>query len=123
MSPVTYLLDENIPVSVTDAIRSADPAIGMVHVGFDSDSPRKGTLDAELLQYAEANGLAFVTFDKRSMAKHIADHLASDRHTWGVFIFPKGNMLSTRRVAEELVMIWAASQRDEWIDRTEFLPY
>ena len=58
------------------------------------------------------------------MPDHVANHLAAGRHTWGVFLFPKGNYLSAGRIAEELVLVWAASQReDEWVDRIQPLPY
>ncbi|MFO0796745.1 MAG: DUF5615 family PIN-like protein [Gemmataceae bacterium] len=123
MTPVQFLLDENIPEPVVGALRRAEPSIVYFYSGTDSDTPPKGTLDPQVLAFAEEKGLALVTFDKRSMPGHVADHLAAGRHTWGVFLFPNGNQLSAGRVAEELVMVWAASTKDEWIDRFENLPY
>lgn len=123
MTPVAFLLDENIPEPVADALRAAEPSIGFLHAGHDSGTPPKGTLDLQVLVFAEERELALVTFDKRSMPGHVADHLAAGRHTWGVFLFPNGNYLSAGIVAESLVMVWAASKKVEWIDRFEFLPY
>jgi hypothetical protein len=56
------------------------------------------------------------------MPGHIGDHLASGKHTLGVFIFPDGNLLSPGRIADELIIVWVASQAEEWIDRIEYLP-
>ena len=123
MSAVAFLLDENIPTAVVEAVRAAEPALTLLHVGHDVGTPPKGTRDPDVLSYAEANELALVTFDKRSMTTHVADHLTGGHHTWGVFIFPTGNNLGPGRIAEELVLVWATSQKDEWVDPIEFLPY
>lgn len=123
MRPVALLLDESIPGPVVRAIRQAEPAMTARFSGHEPGLPPKGTLDPELLVFAQENGYAFVTFDTRSMPDHVGDHLAAGRHTWGVFIFPTGNALSAGTVARELAMVCGASDADEWIDRMEFLPY
>lgn len=123
MTQVAHLLDEHIDPAVLGAVHGIEPAIRVVLVGWDADAPPKQTPDSELLVFAEREQMAVVTFDKTTMPGHVADHLAAGRHTRGVFIFPKGNDLSPGRVAEELVLIWATSERDEWTDRIEYLPY
>ena len=123
MSQVRYLLDEQIPAPVREALTAAEPAIDFRQVGVSPDAPPKGTLDPDALLFAEQEGFALVTFDKRTMPGHAADHLAAGHHTCGVFLFPNGNYLSAGRVAEELVLVWATSQQDEWVDRIEKLPY
>jgi hypothetical protein len=123
MSQVRFLLDEQIPEPVSDAIKAAEPAIDFRQVGVHPDVPPKGTLDPDVLLFAEKEEYALVTFDKRSMPGHMAAHLATGHHTWGIFLFPTGNYLSPGRIAEELVLVWATSEADEWIDRLENLPY
>lgn len=123
MMDVAFLLDENIPVSVVEAIRQWEPLIVMLHAGHDAESPRSGTLDPEVLSFAEEHRLALVTFDKTTMPGHAADHFASGRRTWGVFIFPNGNSLSPGRIAWELRLVWGASSADEWIDLIRYLPF
>ena len=120
---VAFLLDEHVPASVVGALAGIEPAIRVRLVGQDDDVPPKRTPDPQLLTFAEDNGFALVTFDNETMPDHVAAHLAAGRHTWGVFIFPNGNDLSAGRIADQLVMIWAASERDEWIDRYEYLPF
>jgi len=73
--------------------------------------------------FAEANGFALVSFDKKTMPGHILDHLAVGHHTCGVFLFPNGNQLSPGRVADELILVWATSDADEFIDQIVYLPY
>jgi Domain of unknown function (DUF5615) len=122
MSQVAFLVDENVPASVVPAVLSREPSIRIPQVGVDPTVPPKGTLDPDLLAFAEAEGFALVTFDKDTMPGHIGDHLASGKHTLGVFIFPDGNSLSPGRIADELIIVWVASQAEEWIDRIEYLP-
>jgi hypothetical protein len=122
-TPVAFLLDEHVPLAVRNAVVAIEPAIRVRLIGTDPDIPPKRTNDPGLLAFAEDNGFAVVTFDKTTMPGHVADHLAAGHHTWGVFLFPNGRLLSAGEIARELVMIWAASDRSEWVDRIEFLPY
>jgi len=123
VSQVAFLIDEDVPESVLDALNAAEPSIEVRKIGVHANAPPKGTLDPDVLLFAEQERLALVTFDKRTMPGHVADHLAAGHHTYGVFLFPKGNALSAGRIAEELVLVWAASQQDEWVDRIQPLPY
>ena len=122
MSKVAFLLDEHVPVAVGNAILGLQPAALVRIVGTHPDVPPKRTPDPDLLVFAEAEGYAIVTFDKDTMPGHAADHTAAGRHTRGVFVFPNGNDLSAGRIANELVMIWEASEAEEWTDVTAFLP-
>jgi hypothetical protein len=82
MNPIAFMLDENIPPSVVNAIRAAEPAIILVHVGQQADAPAKGTLDPGLLVFAEEHGLALVTFDKRTMTGHVCGRPSRGRSTY-----------------------------------------
>jgi hypothetical protein len=123
MRKVVFLLDENIPNPVAEALRRSEPLIEFHHSGHEDGTPVCGTRGPEVLVFAEDNGLALVTFDKRTMLKHVLDHLANGRHTWGVFVFPTGNEMSAGVVSQELNIVWGASDAEEWIDRFENLPY
>jgi hypothetical protein len=123
VSQISFLLDEHVPASVGDAIVALEPAILFRQVGAHPDVPPKGTLDPDVLLFAERAGFTLVTFDKRTMRRHVEAHLVGGHHTWGVFVFPNGRSLSAGRVAEELLMFWTASQAEEWMDQIEFLPY
>jgi len=122
MSQVAFLLDEQMPQSVLNAVLSLEPSIQIWQVGTDPFVPTKGTLDPGLLFFAEKERLALVTYDKTTMPGHTANHLAAGHHTYGVFILPNGFSLSAGRVADELMIMWVGSQADEWIDQIVYLP-
>lgn len=122
MSVISFLLDEHMPASVSNALLALVPGIQVRLVGVDPDVPPKQTPDPELLRFAESEGYSIVTFDKDTMPSHLTDHLASGRHTRGVFLFLNGNDLNAGIIAGELVIVWTASDPDEWADRLVFLP-
>lgn len=120
MSTVRYLCDEHMPEQLSDAIIQREPSIEIFIVGQVS-APPKGTLDPEVLLFAEREQLALITFDKKSMAGHVANHRASGHHTWGVFSLRNG--FSILRYVENLILIWSASEAEDWRDQIEWLPW
>ena len=120
MSRCRFLFDEDVSLALTKALRQEQPAIDILHVG-EAGAPPKRTPDSDLLVFAEATSRGLITRDRRTMPGHIADHLARGRHTWGVFILRRGFPL--RRYIEDLLLIWSASEADEWQDRVESIPW
>jgi hypothetical protein len=78
-----------------------------------------GVPDQEVLALAAQAGRVLVTHDRKTMPKHFAafiGHTASS----GVIIVPQ--KLPVRVVVEELLLIWTASEAEEWINRIQVLP-
>ena len=123
MNSIRFLFDECLPMSILEALADLEPSIDFRKVGKDHDAPPKGTKDPELLRFAEIENYVVVTFDKSTMKDHAVNHMKIGNLLRGVFIVRKGNYLSAGRIAEELLLIWSASQADEWIGRIEYIPY
>jgi hypothetical protein len=104
---------------IAQRLWAVEPSMEIVFVG-DEDGPRKGTPDAELLKFAEAGGSLIVTQNRKTMPQHIADHLASGGHTWGVFVFKR--VFDIRQVVEDLLLVWSASSAEDWRDIVRYLP-
>lgn len=82
--------------------------------------PPKGTLDPEILIWCEENGFILVTNNRKTMPKHLKDHLAKGRHIPAIFqLNPK---MSIGKTANELVAIWGASEITEYQDVIIYLP-
>lgn len=120
MSTVCYLVDESVPEQLMDALIQREPAIEISIVGQEM-APPKGTLDPEVLLFAEKEKLALITLDKKSMARHVDHHLLAGHHTGGIFNLRKG--FSILRYVEDLILIWSASEAVEWRDRMVWLPW
>jgi hypothetical protein len=83
--------------------------------------PPWGTPDSQLLIAAEAMGRCLISRDKRTMPKHLAAHFAAGRHTCGVLLLRGG--FGVARYVHEIALIWQATTANEWIDRTDVIPY
>jgi hypothetical protein len=83
--------------------------------------PPLGTLDPELLRFAEGAGYSLLSLDRRTMPTHVAHHLATGGHTWGVFLIRR--QATWQRLIDDLLLIWSASEAEEWRDRIERLPW
>lgn len=120
MSTVRFFGDEHVRRGLADALWHREAAVEFVFVG-DEGCPPFGTPDPELLSYAEAHKLALVTADRKTMPDHVQDHLATGGHVWGVFLIQRGATWAD--LIEDLLLIWSASNAEDWCDHLERLPW
>lgn len=117
---VRFLLDENISPRTKLALLRLGPDIDVVRVG-DPGAPLLGTIDPDILSYLDKSQRLLVTDNRTSMPAHLQSHWAADGHLWGVlWVRPR---TSVGRLAQELYLIWDASEAHEWIDRLEWVPF
>lgn len=118
MTVIAYLLDENVNTRLHTALQRGWPALVVRRVG-DPDAPLLGTADPEILRWCEINGMSLVTNNRRSMPRHLRDHLLAGRHVPGIFLLPRG--LTIGDVAERLALISGASDAAEYRDQLAYL--
>ena len=68
---------------------------------------------------AANEGRGLVTHDQRTMPYHFAEFIAN-RQSPGVFIIPQ--RLAIGAAIDELLLIWSASESDEWTNSILYLP-
>lgn len=117
---IKFLLDEHLSPDVVAAVKRQQPDVDILRVGMAS-APPLGTKDPEILVFCEADRRVLVTDNRESMPGHIRDHFTAGRHHWGIFEIRRS--LSIGQMAEQLLTFWGASDAEEWVDKTEFLPY
>ena len=78
-----------------------------------------GLSDLEVLAGAAQEGRLLVSHDETTMPRHFAEFINS-RESTGLLIVSQA--LSHSVVVEELHLIWAASEAEEWINRISYLP-
>ena len=75
--------------------------------------------DLEVLTVAASEGRILVTHDQRTMPRHFADFLGKNMSS-GVLVVPQH--IPVPVVVENLLLIWNATEAEEWINRICFLP-
>jgi hypothetical protein len=73
----------------------------------------------EVLALAAHEGRLLVSHDSRTMPSHFAEFISRNRSP-GVVI--ASQRLGIAEVVEELLLIWSASEAEEWVNRITHLP-
>ena len=84
------------------------------------DAHLEGVPDPEVLALAAAENRILVSHDFRTMPRHFGDFLQSGGFSPGLILVPQH--MPVGDVIEELVLIWGASEAEEWKDRWRTLP-
>ena len=74
--------------------------------------------DNQVLAIAAAEGRVLVTHDRKTMPKQFAGFIATQASA-GVIVVPQN--LAVNAAAEDIVLIWGASESEEWINRIQTL--
>jgi hypothetical protein len=77
-----------------------------------------GVRDQEVLALAAQAGRVLVTHDRKTMPKYFAE-FTGQASSSGVIVMPQ--KLPVRTAVEDLLLIWIASEAEEWINRIQFL--
>ena len=79
-----------------------------------------GIADPEVLRLATVQRRILISHDENSMPGHFRDFLEGGNRSPGVLIVPQGAPVG--RVIESILLVWIASEADEWVDRIAWLP-
>jgi len=110
---IQYLLDEHIASLYRTQLMRQAPYLVVRMIG-DPDAPLQGTLDPEILIWCETHDFILVTNNRKSMPKHLADHLAEGHHIPGIFVIDLSSNIG--ETLTELIIIAGASFPKEYQD-------
>lgn len=119
MSRIRFLLDENVERALATALQRRLPEAAVWMAG-DPGAPPRGTLDPDVLLWCEANAFCLLTNNRSTMPGHLRDHLAAGRHVPGIFVLSPA--MSLGAIVNELELLWAASEVEEYRDLLLYLP-
>jgi hypothetical protein len=117
---VKFLLDENLSPRLKIALLRLNSQIDILRVG-EPGAPAIGTLDPEILIYLEISQRLLVTDNRASMPDHLTAHWSNGRHTWGLLWTRPGTPIG--KLAQDLLLVWDASDAEEWSDRLDWIPF
>ena len=78
-----------------------------------------GVADPEVLAIAAKDGRVLVTHDRKTMPRHFAEFMARETSP-GLLVIPQS--LSVAAAVEDLMLIWSATEAEEWVNRISILP-
>jgi hypothetical protein len=116
---VRFLADENLDTDIIQGLRAREPAIDILDV---KTAGLRGTGDPALLELAAQQDRVLITYDRNTMTRHFRDHRDGGKPTPGVFILPQQES-AIGEIIESLLLVWAASQAEEWRNQIAYLPF
>ena len=118
MNRVRYLLDENLPRRLKNQLIFHEPSMEVVLVG-ENQAPPLGTPDPDIR--LEESNFILVSRNRSTMPMHLKEHIAKKRHVPGILIIRKGILMG--KLIEDLLLIWGASEPEEYRDQIVYLPF
>lgn len=80
----------------------------------------RGLDDKSVLALAAKEGRILVTHDRRTMPRHFAEFNDTAASPGLIIVAQKADVLS---VIEDLILIWAASESEEWVNSVCTIPF
>jgi hypothetical protein len=120
VSYIRYLLDENMSHTIRNQLLLREPEMEILTIG-DGIAPALGTLDPIILTWIEQHGYILVSRNRRTIPDHLREHLAAGYHVPGIILLKRRYSLG--EVLNDLLLIWHASNPNEYRDRIEYLPF
>lgn len=113
---VRFLADADLDLRILIGVKRRQP-------GVDFQLAAEARLwklpDPEVLRIAAIAGRMLVTHDRRTMPAHFERFSATQRSP-GVVIVPKRVPIGV--VVSDLLLLWSASEAEEWVDRLVWIP-
>lgn len=114
---VRFQSDADFNEEIVSGILRREPAVDFQTA---EEAELRGLPDSEVLSRAASEGRILVSHDRRTMPRHFADFI--QRHASpGVIIISQ--RVSVRRAIEELLLVWEASEGEEWVNLIAELPF
>jgi hypothetical protein len=113
---IQFLADENLRRPIVLGLRRREPSASFVQA---YEAGAAGKDDPTLLQIAAEQNRILVSHDVRTIPQHFRNFIAGQTSP-GVILIPQKLPLST--AIEQLVLIWLASEAEEWVNQIRFLP-
>jgi hypothetical protein len=109
---IRFLADASLRDGIVSGCFRREPAIDFLSA---NDANLAEIPDPEVLALAAAEGRILVTSDLKTMPRHFGDFLNAGGSSAGVFLVKQRTPVAD--VIEALLLVWAASDADEWKNR------
>jgi hypothetical protein len=112
---IRFLADADLSCDVMKGVLRREPGIDFQVAGGEL----RGLNDSEVLALAASQGRVLVSHDRKTMPRAFAEFVETTSSP-GVFIISQ--KVDTLAAIEALLLVWAASDAEEWTNRICALP-
>ncbi|MGH7962238.1 MAG: DUF5615 family PIN-like protein [Candidatus Binatia bacterium] len=113
---IKFQADADCNHRILQAVQRREPA---VEFQTADEAEIRGLPDSAVLAVAARESRILVSHDHHTMPVHFATFIATQQSP-GVFLLSQA--LPVRIAVEELLMIWEASEAEEWTNTLQYLP-
>ncbi len=117
MSQLRFLADEDLRSAIVRAIRRLEPLIELTTI---QEAGLTGAVDSFVLDFCFQNHWLLLSHDVNTMKALAEGRIEKQIGMHGLFLIPQDR--PTREVAESVLMMWSASEFEEWQNQIVYLP-
>ena len=114
---IRYQADADLNADIVVGVWRREP---MIDFQSADEAGLEGISDPDVLAHAAQEGRILVSHDRKTMPRHFAAFIAATTSP-GLMIVSQN--ADVRLVIDELIMIWAASEAEEWINSIITIPF
>ena len=111
-----FLADADFNQKIVTGLRRREPSLDFLSA---IDGGVVGIADPDVLSIAAELGRILVSHDRKTMPRHFA-RFRETRLTPGLIVLSQD--LEIGVAIEELLLIWVATEAEEWVDHLGFVP-
>ena len=111
-----FLADADLNFQIVVAVRQWERAIDFQSA---NEARLKGMKDPQVLSYAAREGRILVTHDRSTMPDYFSSFIKSHQSPGLIII---SQQLAISVAGNDLKLMWAASEAEEWANQITFLP-
>ena len=113
---ICYQADADLNQAIVTGVLRREPTIDF-QTAFAAGL--EGVKDIEVLAIAAKQGRVLVSHDRKTMPSEFAEFISNNQSSGVIIVSRK---LPIEIFIEELLLIWAVSSAEEWVDRIAKLP-
>lgn len=113
---IRYQADADLNEDIVNGVRRRVPEIDFQYA---QEADLVGITDVEVLSRAATDNRVLITHDRRTMPLHFAEFITKTDCP-GVFVISQHATIS--RVIDDLILIWHATEAEEYINSIRTLP-
>jgi hypothetical protein len=117
MSRPRFLADHDLNEHLIDGVLRREPALEFLRA---RDARLSDRPDPEVLAFAAEQGFLLVSHDVNTMTGHAQARIVAGEPMSGLLMVQQNQPIAA--VIESLLLIWSASEAEEWRNQIRFLP-